>query len=489
MTLVATPPVARELDWLDRATCLYLLLPVFLFCFWYVSLVAAGLIALTACGAYAALRGARERSALSGRFVAAILLVSLVWTAVAGVGHYFYANADWLIRDAVLHDLSIAGWPPTYSADDGTSLILRAPVGYYLPAAIVGRLAGIGAANAGLFAWTTLGWALFMAAACSMFETRIQRIACVLVLALFGGMDLLGYVWSQGWLPPIGQHIEWWMGNVQYSSNTTLLFWVPNHALPAWLGTILLLRHWRQPTLARITPLLATAIPLWSPLAAMGLFPFFVFALAWRRDFGKLFSLRTCFPFFPAALLIAAYLGMDAAAVPHGWLIPFYSSLAEFAYRYALFCLLEFGILALILSRLTTFDAPMRIAIVVLCLFPFYFYGPGNDLAMRASIPALTVLALATVRPLTRPGSGPWRTALAVVLGIGALGAAQEPLRSLTRASWSPADRSLPEAMEAMSPDSATFFPPHYFAKVESERMQSLLRKPEPVDTTAREGM
>lgn len=470
------------ITWTDRLICAYLILPVALFCLWFTPMISVALLALLGYGTFRVLRpGNLQPSSTRQGLIIAIVLLSLAWTAVAGVGHFFYTNIDWVVRDAVLHDLSSTGWPPGYSNENGIALILRAPVGYFLPAAAIGHLAGFEAANYALYVWTALGWGLVLLAGCSLFKTNTQRVACVLVLTFFGGMDLLGYVWGERHLPAIGEHIEWWMPYIQYSSNTTLLFWVPNHALPAWLGTILILRHWRRPELAHLTPLLAAAIPLWSPLAAIGLFPFFLFGLDWRRDFKTLFSPNTCLPFIPIALLLVLYLGMDATSVPHGWMITTAPSAVGFAYRYALFCLLEFGILALILARLTKFDAPLRTAIAVLCLLPLYYYGPGNDLAMRASIPALTVLALATVRPLTALNSI-WHAMLVLVLAIGMLGATQEPLRALTEPSWKPRQQSMPEAVASLSSDGTSSFPPHYFARPDSHGMQWLLRKPYPVD-------
>ena len=479
MTLPAAPTVDRELDWLDRTICIYLLLPVLLFCFWFTTPVAAFLLALLGYGSYRALAGRKGKTTgLGWKWLAAIFALALVWTAIAGVGHFFYANPDWIMRDAVLHDLATSGWPPSYRDEHGVSLILRAPVGYYLPSAVIGRLWGLEAANVSLYLWSSLGFALFLASACRLFESSKQRIACLVVLVLFGGMDLLGQLWGARQLPGLGEHIEWWMPYVQYSSQTTLLFWVPNHALPAWLGILLVLRHWRSPSLARITPLLAAVIPLWSPLAAIGLFPFFLFGLAWRRDARSLFSPFTCLPFVPAAFLIALYLGKDAASVPHGWMYQLSPSFDAFAFRYVLFCLFEFGMLALILARLVTFDLPLRIGVVVLALLPVYFYGPGNDLAMRASIPALMVLALATVRPLAERPSNLWHVLLVLVLGIGALGALQEPARAFLHPAWKPQDQPLQRAAGMMNPAGGTDFPPHYFARRESGMLNTILRAP-----------
>lgn len=492
MTFLASRPVATtkpELDWIDRSTCAYLALPLLLFCFWFTPPVAGVLLSLAGYGTYRVLwRSDARPSGIPARWLIAACALSLGWVAIAGVGHFFYANADWVMRDAVLHDLSIASWPTRYTAPDSTSFILRAPIGYFLPAGAFGRIAGPGAADVALYLWTVLGWGLMLAAALRLFDTRAQRILCLLVLVGFGGMDLLGHVWATRQAPPLGGHIEWWAQVIQYSSNTTLLFWAPNHALPAWMGAILILHHWRQPTLAAVTPLLAASIPLWSPLAAIGLFPFFLFGLAWRRDFKLLLSLHSCFPFLPIALAVVLYLGMDAASVRHGWQIENFPSTTSFAYYLVLFGLLEFGVLALVLARLGPLDPPLRVALVVLCLLPLYSFGPGNDLAMRSSIPALTVLALATVKPLTRDRGTLWHGLLVLVLMIGALGAAQEPLRTLSRTRWEPNMQTLPRAIPPNSPSAELQFPVHYLAPANPNGIQMLMHRSTPIDVSDPDG-
>lgn len=478
----------KGLDWLDRAICIYLLLPLFLFCLWFTTPFAALLLILVGYGSYRALAGDKgDPVGIPWPWLAGICALSLAWTAISGVGHFFYANSDWIIRDAVLHDLTNAGWPPSYTNQESASLILRAPVGYYLPSAVIGRLWGLHAANIALYLWTALGFALFVAAACRLFETNRQRATCVVLLLLFGGMDILGFTWRGARPPVLGENVEWWLQVIQYPSNAYLMAWVPNHALPAWLGIVLILRLWGLPPLARITPLLAAAIPLWSPLAAVGLFPFFLFALAWRRDARILFSPHSCLPFLLPALAIAGYLGMDAGTILHGWLIRNFASTGEFLLFYLGFCLLEFGILALILSRLTTFTIATRIAVVVLCLLPIYVYGPYNDMAMRSSIPALTILALACVEPLTRLKRSAWQTALLCVLAIGMLGSLQEPIRGLIAPRWQPLDKPIPDVVPIENEKAAHRFPTHYFAHPDQRGTNRFLRRPEPDNAVPRE--
>lgn len=488
MTFLGSRKVAitrSALDWIDRSICAYLALPILLFCFWFTPPVAGVLLSLAGYGTYRVLwRSDARPSGIPARWLIAAFALSLGWVAIAGVGHFFYANADWVMRDAVLHDLSIASWPTRYTAPDSSSFVLRAPIGYFLPAGAFGRMAGPEVADVALYLWTVLGWGLMLAAALRLFNTRGQRVLCLLVLVGFGGMDLLGHLWAHRAAPPIGGHIEWWARVIQYSSNTTLLFWAPNHALPAWLGAILILHHWRQPALALVTPVLAASIPLWSPLAAIGLFPFFLFGLAWRRDFKLLVSPHSCLPFLPVALAVVLYLGMDAASVRHNWQFENFPSTTSFAYYLVLFCLLEFGFLGLVLARLGPLDPPLRVALVMLCLLPLYSFGPGNDLAMRSSIPALTVLALATVKPLTSGRGTLWHGLLVLVLVIGALGAAQEPLRTLSRPAWKPKMQTLPNATPPESPSAGLQFPVHYLAPASSSGIQMLMRSSTPIDVS-----
>lgn len=473
----------KGLDWLDRATCIYLVLPVLLFCLWFTTPFAALLLALTGYGTYRALSSDNVGPiGISWTWLAAICAVSLACTAVAGVGHFFYANSDWIIRDAVLHDLSSSAWPPFYKNEEGASLVLRAPVGYYLPSAAIGQAWGTSAGNIALYLWTSAGFALFLASACRLFETATHRVTCIAILLLFAGMDLAGFMWRAGRPPVPGETVEWWFQFIQYPSNAYLLAWVPNHALPAWLGIVLILRHWQTRSLAKLTPLLSTAIPLWSPLAAAGLFPFFLFALAWRRDWRILFSPTTCLVFALPALAISGYLGMDAGTIQHGWFIRNFASKGEYIRFYAVFCLLEFGVLALILTRITAFTMPLRIAVVVLCLLPLYVYGPYNDMAMRASIPALAVLALACVIPLTEPRRSIWQTLLLVVLTVGMLGAVQEPIRGLVGPRWKPLEKPIPDAVPIEHAQAADRFPTHYFAKPDLRGTNRLLRRPGPVN-------
>ncbi|MEP6503056.1 MAG: hypothetical protein ABJD97_06995, partial [Betaproteobacteria bacterium] len=243
-----------------------------------------------------------------------------------------------------------------------------------------------------------------------------------------------------------------------------------------WLGTMLILRLWRQPELARIAPLMAVVIPLWAPLAAIGLAPFYVAGLDWRRDFRSLFAIRTGLPFLAMAFIVARYITLDAETIPGGWAFEG-KPLGEYLTQYVPFCLLEFGVIAWALHRLKSYDRVLTIAVAVLLLLPLYRFGGANDLAMRGSIPALTVLALGCVRPLVDGARSTWRYVLMGVLAIGAIGAAHEPTRALQLPRWAMTGKTLPQSLDPL-PDMIPPLPSNYVAHLNQPGLAMMLREP-----------
>ena len=85
-----------------------------------------------------------------------------------------------------------------------------------------------------------------------------RRAAVAAVVVLFSGLDIIGSLLDDGprfrtdW--NITTHLEWWAGKYQYSSMTTQLFWVPNHALGGWLIIGLLFRNDGAHELGRDVP-------------------------------------------------------------------------------------------------------------------------------------------------------------------------------------------------------------------------------------------
>ncbi len=385
---------------------------------------------------------------LSGPSTLACLAGGLAWGfGSSGTHHLLYAAVDWQIRDAVLHDLATGPWPVGYVVGDVVRL-LRAPLGYYMPAALAGRVGGLAVAEAALFAWTALGLALVLALLVALArQAGLRARWLVLVFLTFGGLDLLPNVFldvteGDGLLSYWQRGGEWWARIFQYSGHATLLLWVPNHALPAWIPALLLLRHARQPRFLAVAALPLAAAAAWSPLGALGAgLMTAVAALS-----GGLWRAALAGPVNWLGLLLAVplawFLAAGSSAIPHGALLAEHG-LAVLP-RLALFLGLEFGLVALAVLLLLR-SRLLAAGLLILVLLPLYVFGPGNEMTMRTGIAPLAILAVAAGAALQ--GAAGWRRGLlAGLLLVAALGQGMEA-SILTRPPWpSSRDCSLPEA-------------------------------------------
>ena len=147
------------------------------------------------------------------------------------------------------------------------------------------------------------------------------------------------------------------------------------------------------------------------------------------------------------------------------------------AENYVLFVTFEFGILALLVLR-NIDRSLMAIALVTLLGLPFVSIGPGNDLAMRGSIPALTVLSIAAINQLTAARYDHQlvrRLVVTAVLALGAVTSYFEISRAINWKQWSPnLDFNLIDANNGRVAS-------HYLVKRGQSPFASVLRHSEPI--------
>jgi len=481
------------LDPLDRIVIAYLAVPLVIFLAGWFEVWAA--VPLIACVAYAlkallsGLPAAAVRLPVTRLQLSVALAVGCAWTVCGGIGHWVFANADWHLRDAVLHDLVAGQWPVSYGVVGGKDSLLRAPLGYYLPAALLGKCSGLLAAHAALAAWTMIGAALFLLQVLSLTPSRAGvALSVAAVIVLFSGFDILGYLWRAPHLAAhwdITRHLEWWAGSYQYSSMTTQLFWVPNHALGGWLTIGLLSRGERDTPLDSMLPMIIVAVALWSPLAAVGAVPFAIWKMAARvaREPGAwrawLLHPRVWAPALAVGLAVGAYLTLDAGRIPKGWTLgrsgTGFSGIAMDLLHQGQFFLLEAGLIGFAILGVRR-SSQVVLALGVLALLPLVSFGSANDLVMRASIPSLAVLVIGACLALFRDAPTSLargkKAALGCLLAVGAVTPFQEFARAAVLHSW-PADlhASLIEA-------ACGRYPAHYVARLGGHAIEHVLRGP-----------
>ncbi|MCX7899677.1 MAG: hypothetical protein N2444_06290, partial [Methylocystis sp.] len=244
-------------------------------------------VVLTGCAALGALllrapRGGLLSASLDKRSYAACAMLSVALCALGGQGHFFYSPGDWLVRDAVLHDLVGNGFGIVYRYEN-QDYLLRAPLGLYMIPAVVGSLTSLYGAHLAMLAQNA--FILSVIAYFVLLLAQVRKVPMLLLFLAFSGMDIVGVaaaeaasLYQDGALMSFS-HIEWWLNyfvpyRLQFSSHVTQLFWVPNHMAPGWwFGVLALLYARKEIDFAVIAAFFALSL-IWSPLAMIGALPF-----------------------------------------------------------------------------------------------------------------------------------------------------------------------------------------------------------------------
>lgn len=421
--------VTRRSHFILRAALLYLSTPVVLFALSWFNFGAA--LLLTILVIYALVTGWTHAVQPIPLFSTAAEIfekhsltfaVLLIWCALSGTGGIGFQNSDYAASNALLKDLIENRWPLYLRTD----VPLVYYVLYYLPAAGIGKILGWQAANLLLFAWTYVGlvivWSLFSLAARLDSLSQTRRAIAVLLFIVFGGWDFFGALlnYPQGTLQ-IGSHIEWWAAIGQFSSNTTLLFWVPQHVLAPWITTAAILLTLRNGAGGTFIWFMAAMSFLWSPIASLGLLPFLLLCqIRLLADRNFMVNI-TAANFFVGPMLAAAaffFYSSNSFSFPSNWQF----DESGFERNYPLLIVLEAIAVALpffsqhlrakIYLNQINIPPPLKLnrtekalgwsALAMLLILPAYKIGIMNDLCMRASAPALLVLFFFWVRILRK---------------------------------------------------------------------------------------
>lgn len=337
---------------------------------------------------------------------------------LGGEGRLFYAPTDWQVRGAVLRDLTLYPWPFVYGVHAEPDL-LRAPLGMYLLPAMAGKwLGGPRAAELALLAQNALVLTGLFAIGASWFETARKRWIAVLIFVGFSGMDAIGQLLAG---QPLAMNPERWNLAV-YSANISQIFWVPLHGFAGWIGAALYLL-WRMRGM-RIGWFLAPLplLALWSPLALMGLLPFAAHAGIDALMRRRIALADVVMPAAASAIALPAllYLASGSGAVGGGAaILPLNHYLSLELLEVAPYLLGLWFI-----GRDTRFGGVATLSLItaMLLLMPYGQIGSSNDFVMRASPPALAILALMTIDRLLRPrrpGEALWRGVMTGALVIG----------------------------------------------------------------------
>ncbi|MBK7686831.1 MAG: hypothetical protein IPJ25_13160 [Rhodocyclaceae bacterium] len=414
-----------------------------------------------------------------------IVVIAFAWASLGGAGHFFESNPDWLMRDKVLGDLTLTDWPPAYSFVDGHAHILRTALGFFLPAAVVGKLFGIASVDVALYLYCAIGCSLFLLLLPLPKKPGGLLLGLLLVTILFSGMDYLGIVLITGTTPLFPLRLEWWVP-FSYSSFTGAMHWAPNHAIPLLLVSVLFYRHWGHRSWPMLFMVMLPLTVIWTPFAAAAILPFLVLASwRWFAQGNQFSDSHISFVQLLASALLTILtlrlLTLDLAAIPA---LPSPTAAANWnfdtdriALKYLLFILMEFAILALLLARdLRHSHGLFWLACAILTILPLLKFGPSNDLLLRLSTPCLVVILITLIEQIaqwTKAGKIPRAGyAIALILLIGAA----TPFNEMYRAATFKA--SVPDYGRSLVEQHWDTEPPHYVGVANSAWLNSVLSAP-----------
>lgn len=424
---------------------LYLFIPVVIFVLgwlsWLVAFPLAALIAYLLISTFPRDHYVDAKNPLALKTIVFSGFTSLAWVTTSGIWNIgFGRTQDWdVMRDDMLSTLTKYSWPVTNNFPGSSSLwTMRHYLAFYLPGPLIGKATGenLSITLLATGVWMVLGVWIAMLLLLELFSLFGNRKYIILFLFVgFSGLDAIGSR-IQGTLSlrpsslVNGGHIEWWAERFQFSSNTTLLHWVPQHAISSWIGALLVLHIVRSRQNLYLIPIISTAIVLWSPFSAFGVT---LLALLLLINSGLLAEFIKSIRIFRfralAAILIAIpiilFLQSGTSEIPQSFLF----SNGDFSHNIALiakFIPLEFGLIALITGFIVRHTAKEQAVIsIALSLILMVVVGQYNDFAMRVS-PALLIVILvnageALITPSKLRSNHVFRIALIGVLALGAI--------------------------------------------------------------------
>lgn len=421
----------------------YLALPIMLFVYgwvrWYYALPI--LILILYC-LYRCLKNdtftGRLPEKINWEKLAAALLLIFIWVYLSGIGGLGYQNSDFQARNAIFRVLVEYEWP-VLSFEKDSALVYY--IGYWLPAALVGKVFGYTIGSGFLYLWSVLGVCLFYYLVC-LWRKKFE-LWPLFVIIFFSGMDAIGAVLSGE--APLSvwtkEHLEIWAVTAQFTSMTSQLYYVFNQSLPAWIATVLIMVQENNKNIWFIL----SCIIITSTFPFVGLIFVSLYYALYRMKRSRhniletikgFFTLQNLTGVFVIGILSVMYLmNSQQSGSSSVKQIPV-SHLPYIIVHYGTFLFLEAGVFFIFIWKYYKKTVLTYILFVWLCMCPFITVGGYIDFCMRASIPELLVLMLFCIEALNRymkERKMLWYIPLILVLCIGAITPFHEIHRAISK--------------------------------------------------------
>jgi len=415
---------------LARATLCFLALPYLIFIPGWLNIPTA--IILLTIFIICMMRTLQQTSTLKNNeinlrdFIAFLLI--LVWVNLSGIGGYGFQWADYAVNNARLHDLIVQEWPIRYGENRNFVYYF----GYFLPAAIVGKIFSVNIALRSVYVWAALGVTLAVRWLSYLSKWRFS-FSLVVIFILFGPIDILNLFYIQNQLSstPVTEffstfrnddldtlnftatytkQIKFFLGN--YPGNSFQLYWSPQQLIAGWLCAALMMHLFLEQKIKQIV-FIFSLLCLWGPLVMIALLPFilvtgvtqlFASSLLGKRWRDLLSFENTIGAGSLACVFVIFYLSGSSASNPSFWM----ARIVDWHKQWDLilvFYLAAWGIYALaLIPFILKSEISTRIwfacLVFALAILPLRIFGLWSDLLCRGSAPLMFLLLVFFLRAI-----------------------------------------------------------------------------------------
>ena len=420
-------------SFLDKISYVWLSIPLFIFLgLWlkiYIGLFLAALLFLSLREIFC--EKSQKYIEVNKKTLLLIIFVTTLWCISAGIGGFVYQSPDWQIRNAIFRDLINFSFPVQYN--NGSALVYY--MGAFLPGSLFAKIflpldseIAFNIGNYFTLFYIALGINIIVLQLIRLTKANKKQQLFVLILFIFfSGIDVLqpNTLYNLATL-----HFER-HNYLQYSSFTTLLFWVYNQAVAPWLVTLLFLKN---PYKIENYGILGTICMFYSPLAFCGIFSYFVWISVvylkkslktkkFKLFLSKIFSKNNL---IILPLIITVYLYFKSNSTVDSEKISFmFSSAKNIRIKEVIellcFIFMEAGIFFVLMWNKYKSDIVFQITLVLLLVIPMFRVGGCGDFCMRASIPAILILMVFVAKFLFGCKKNICKNIMVAVLLFGAL--------------------------------------------------------------------
>lgn len=411
---------------LKNISFIYVFLPVFIFIlFWirkYISIPLSIICIIILIRYFKTNESDRGSFKVSKWFMLIVALIAALWCFLGGIAKLFYQPSwffDNVVRNTMYRDLVKESFPVMYKIGN-TNYSLCYYIGQWLVPAVISKLFLLKPMSLGsnivLFLWCFWGVFLIFLWIIKVFKSRSNKKSLLIILSfiLFSGLNIVGMFIVNGKfsIDQILNGFEWWNIDYQYSSFTSLLFWVYNQAIVPILITLML---YDSDDYKNSCCLLAFGVlsgPY--PLLGLGIYMITMCFLEIIRNknirlLSKYFSIQNILSIlFILPIFVLYYLGNCA--------IHKQSLVTIKLGPYILFVLLEFLLyVILIWKRHDKSKNGTQLYVVTFYLLVIPFLG-GVDFIMRVSIPYLVILWILIIKFIENENSNKVKKVILIIL-------------------------------------------------------------------------